>query len=111
MLKRIFARRANCTDAVCIEWHLTQLKHGCALVAAKVFSSFGYLILRWKGLLSLGIENIVVSSVSVAQACYERVKMLQSVGALTLFFHLRFELFSQFRIGLGVSAWPNTFGD
>ena len=62
-------------------------------------------------MLSLGIENIVVSSVSVAQACYERVKMLQSVGALNLFFHLRFELFSQFRIGLGVSAWPNTFGD
>ena len=38
MLKRVFGRRANCTDTVCIEWHLTQLKHGCALVAVKVLS-------------------------------------------------------------------------
>ena len=32
---------ANCADTVCIEWHLAQLKHGCALVAAKVLSSLG----------------------------------------------------------------------
>ena len=41
MLKRILGRRAKCTDTVCIEWHLAQLKHGCALVAAKVLSSLG----------------------------------------------------------------------
>ena len=39
LLRRFLGRWANGTDTVCIERHLMQLKHGCALVAAKVPSS------------------------------------------------------------------------
>ena len=75
----------------------------------RCLSRLGSLILRWTRLLPLRIESIVVISASVAHACYEGVMMLQSVGAFDLLFHWRFELFSQFRIGIVVSARPNTF--